>query len=495
MKNLSFYLASIASFFLVSCKSTYTFYQVYETSPVNKDVKTQNGVLQYEDDRCAIRYHFWAEHGTSAFSFFNKTDKIIYIDLTKCFFCKKDDATDLYHGLSFGKATTYSSSATTTTSFSYTKPLSVVSIPPHKWKQIPALEIVDKIYYDCDLEAYPKTSSLSISFDAGNSPICFSNYITYNVGDNKTDFTVENKFYVSKITNYAAPEIVEYRERSKPCKNLEKIPRFANRNEYGVQLYDKFIKEEIVDLARSFYLTNTVSSSKRMYNAYIGCHYQSLYDAYVIEKIGTLTNSSKVAKTPMVSTSKAATNTVERNTPSDVENAVSNSALRTVVIQGNENGRVYVDGKFVSTGTKPIYNVKKNGVIHIEIREEGFVNKTFKVEMHESGPTIVKNNSVKLTTLASFDGGQEALRQFISDNLRYPEVAYRKKIGGEVEIGCVIDAKGKVKNVEVVQGVEKTLDEEALIIARSMPNWKPATLNGENVDSFVIIPVVFSAGQ
>jgi hypothetical protein len=66
-------------------------------------------------------------------------------------------------------------------------------------------------YYDCDLIVNPnkKHPSTTKKFTQSNSPIVFSNVITYSVGASEQPITLDNRFYVSEITNYPKGELVE----------------------------------------------------------------------------------------------------------------------------------------------------------------------------------------------------------------------------------------------------------------------------------------------
>lgn len=57
---------------------------------------------------------------------------------------------------------------------------------------------------------YPRKNQIkSKSFSKTESPIVFSNRITYKVKDSDETREFENKFYVSEISNYPENEILE----------------------------------------------------------------------------------------------------------------------------------------------------------------------------------------------------------------------------------------------------------------------------------------------
>ncbi len=91
-----YYLISFILFALIlnGCSSSY-FYQVYETR-LPDNVNMKDGKLYYEDQNCQITYNLWGDKGVIGFSFYNKSDKNIYINLEECFFVKNGVAYDYY---------------------------------------------------------------------------------------------------------------------------------------------------------------------------------------------------------------------------------------------------------------------------------------------------------------------------------------------------------------------------------------------------------------
>ena len=98
MKHSLFSLLCVALLFS-SCSSIYHYVQVFETQSTKQSapVKQQNGGLVYEDDECLVFYSLWANGGDASFGIFNKTDQIMYVDLSKSFFIRNGIANDYYN--------------------------------------------------------------------------------------------------------------------------------------------------------------------------------------------------------------------------------------------------------------------------------------------------------------------------------------------------------------------------------------------------------------
>lgn len=90
-----------------------------------------------------------------------------------------------------------------------------------------------------------------------------------------------------------------------------------------------------------------------------------------------------------------------------------------------------------------------------------------------------------------FPGGTKEMMKFISENTEYPEAALEAGDQGRVYIEFVVDKKGSIRNVTVLRGVSKELDEEAIRVVSSMPRWIPAEYEDEKVSSKARIPISF----
>lgn len=101
---------------------------------------------------------------------------------------------------------------------------------------------------------------------------------------------------------------------------------------------------------------------------------------------------------------------------------------------------------------------------------------------------IQENDSIVRPT---FKGGQEALFQFISKNVQYPEKAKSKNIEGIVFVGFTITKEGKVTKINVKRKVNKELEKEAIRVIKSMPDWNPGIKDGKKVNIEMVVPISF----
>ena len=93
-----------------------------------------------------------------------------------------------------------------------------------------------------------------------------------------------------------------------------------------------------------------------------------------------------------------------------------------------------------------------------------------------------------------FPGGMEELMKYLQKEIKYPQEAIDKGIGGKVIVQFVVNTDGSICNDSVVKSVDPILDAEAIRVVRSMPNWTPGKQRGEPVRVRFTIPVAFGMG-
>ena len=90
-----------------------------------------------------------------------------------------------------------------------------------------------------------------------------------------------------------------------------------------------------------------------------------------------------------------------------------------------------------------------------------------------------------------FPGGESAMMDFIRKNLVYPPAAVEYHIQGTVNVRFVVNSSGKVSFDRVLGKADKYLQDEAVRVVKTMPNWIPGERDGKKVSSYFIIPIRF----
>lgn len=90
-----------------------------------------------------------------------------------------------------------------------------------------------------------------------------------------------------------------------------------------------------------------------------------------------------------------------------------------------------------------------------------------------------------------FPGGDGALMGYLRDNIHYPTVAAENGMQGRVVVGFVVERDGSITDVNILRGVDPSLDREAMRVVKSMPKWTPGKQNGSAVRVKYQVPVSF----
>lgn len=128
-------------------------------------------------------------------------------------------------------------------------------------------------------------------------------------------------------------------------------------------------------------------------------------------------------------------------------------------------------------------------VIHESVEQEGDLGPTAPVmELPPDSNQVF----TMVEQMPEFEGGQEALMNFIRTNVRYPESAIEQEIQGKVFIEFVVYPNGELGQYRILRGVHSLLDKEAMrVIKATAGKWKPGKQNGRPVAVVFRLPVAF----
>jgi TonB family protein len=105
---------------------------------------------------------------------------------------------------------------------------------------------------------------------------------------------------------------------------------------------------------------------------------------------------------------------------------------------------------------------------------------------------VLKDDALNFVdVMPSYPGGEDALKRFINDNLRYPSDAKANNIQGRVSIRFVITKEGNVEDPIIIRSINSLLDAEAVRVISLLTGWKPGMQEGKPVNVNFIMPVEF----
>lgn len=93
--------------------------------------------------------------------------------------------------------------------------------------------------------------------------------------------------------------------------------------------------------------------------------------------------------------------------------------------------------------------------------------------------------------MPDFPGGEEVLKNFLLQNVRYPITTEQDSIEGLIVLTFIVRETGKIDNIEVVRGEREDLDMAGVEAIRKMPKWAPAEVDGKPVASRYTLPIRF----
>jgi protein TonB len=97
--------------------------------------------------------------------------------------------------------------------------------------------------------------------------------------------------------------------------------------------------------------------------------------------------------------------------------------------------------------------------------------------------------------MPEFPGGLNALRSFIATNIKYPQKAQENRIQGTVFLRFEVTRNGKIGKIEITKGVNELLDNEAMRVVKTLPDFIPGSQNGKNVAVWYSLPISFQSAR
>ncbi len=136
----------------------------------------------------------------------------------------------------------------------------------------------------------------------------------------------------------------------------------------------------------------------------------------------------------------------------------------------------------------------RDGVIEIYTKANAGSQSPKSGEVKVSGYGKEKSEEVFVVVeeMPQFPGGQEAMMLWIAQRIKYPDQAKKEGIMGAVFVSFIVNKAGKVESIKVEKSAHPLLDAEAVRAIGEMPQWKPGSQRGKNVDVRMTVPVHFA---
>jgi len=201
---------------------------------------------------------------------------------------------------------------------------------------------------------------------------------------------------------------------------------------------------------------------------------------------GKIKSSSTIDKEMSIDKLKKAYGNLNSNTSLPVKSEfMRNRVLNGQTKDWYENGQLrnqlnYVANKlngeqvyFAEDGTETNHAVFENGKLI-------------------SGTIPEVKNAADIEIKPQFPGGESELFKYLGQNVRYPIAAHQRKVSGKVVVRFVVETNGSIDRVEVLRSVDVDLDNEAVRVIQSMPNWTPGMKGEVAVSVWYTLPITFT---
>jgi len=96
-----------------------------------------------------------------------------------------------------------------------------------------------------------------------------------------------------------------------------------------------------------------------------------------------------------------------------------------------------------------------------------------------------------VSVMPSYIGGDEALKEFIRNNIQFPNQAKSKNISGIVYVNFIVETDGTLSDINILKDIGGGCGEEALRIIKKMPLWNSGEQDGVKVRVNYNLPVEF----
>lgn len=93
--------------------------------------------------------------------------------------------------------------------------------------------------------------------------------------------------------------------------------------------------------------------------------------------------------------------------------------------------------------------------------------------------------------MPQFPGGEVALLKYIADQIKYPKEAAEKGIQGRVSCTFIVNKDGSVSDVQITRPLNALLNNEAIRVIKTLPEFKPGSIDGKTVRVRYSLPVNF----
>ncbi len=118
-------------------------------------------------------------------------------------------------------------------------------------------------------------------------------------------------------------------------------------------------------------------------------------------------------------------------------------------------------------------------------REQNVTGAVSTIEMDDSENQAIRYDPPKPV------GGSGNFRDYIRENMKYPESGIEDNIKGTVKLKFTVERNGSISNIEALKSMGEGFDKEAIRLLKEGPEWEPAKENDARVAKEVKLKIRF----
>ncbi|SER11928.1 M56 family metallopeptidase [Pedobacter rhizosphaerae] len=156
------------------------------------------------------------------------------------------------------------------------------------------------------------------------------------------------------------------------------------------------------------------------------------------------------------------------------------------------DGKYAIKVSFKLSGLKEGYKNEKIADVKGYQNLSGITIISFPTTQKGEGSNEQVFDFVSIDKQPEFPGGVRKFYEYLGASIRYPKKAKEDNVQGKVFLSFVVEKDGKLSDIRIIRGLSKELDEEAIRVLESSPNWNPGIVKGEPIRSRYNINVNFA---
>ena len=127
-------------------------------------------------------------------------------------------------------------------------------------------------------------------------------------------------------------------------------------------------------------------------------------------------------------------------------------------------------------------------------KDSSNIGKSIQNVNSQSNQPKPEDNNIYTTVaqMPQFVGGEEALNEYVKNNLSYPHIARANKVSGIITARFIINKNGEISDISILNDIGEGCGDEAIRLIKNMPSWIPGYQDNEPKRVLIDFPITFT---